>query len=209
MNLSAWVLVGAAVGALCGLFFGEYAAVLEPIGGVYVALLEMVVFPFIVSSLLHGLGSLRSATAFRLLRAGWPAFLLAWAAHWPLCGCWLKQFLRPVRPIVVTADRGQGASQLVSLLVPANPFTDLSRNYVPAIVVFCVFYGIAIQRIENKQGVLSGLEVVKQASVTIWKWVVRMARLVFSLSSLTSRGRSDWKLSETFSSTLSCFLAAH
>ena len=84
------------------------------------------------------------------------------AAHWPLCGCWLKQFLRPGPPIVVTADRGQDASQLVSLLIPANPFVDLSRNYVPAIVVFCLFYGIAIQRIENKQGVLSGLEVVKR-----------------------------------------------
>jgi proton glutamate symport protein len=182
LNLSAWVLVGAAVGALCGLFFGEYAAVLEPIGGVYVALLEMVVFPFIVSSLLHGLGSLRSATALRLLRTGWPAFLLAWGGT--LAALWLlAQAIPEARPpIVVTADRGQGASQLVSLLVPANPFTDLSRNYVPAIVVFCVFYGIAIQRIENKQGVLSGLEVVKQASVTIWKWVVRMAPVgVFAL----------------------------
>ena len=80
------------------------------------------------------------------------------------------------------ADQGQGGPQLASLLIPANPFADLTRNYVPAIVVFCVFYGIAIQRIENKQGVLSGLEVVKQASVTIWKWVVRMAPVgVFAL----------------------------
>jgi Na+/H+-dicarboxylate symporter len=46
LNLSAWVLVGAASGMLCGVFFGEYAAVVEPIGAVYVALLEMVVFPF-------------------------------------------------------------------------------------------------------------------------------------------------------------------
>ena len=147
---------------------------------------------------LHGLGSLRSATALRLLRAGWPAFLLAWGGT--LAALWLlAQAIPEARPpIVFTADRGQGASQLVSLLVPANPFADLSRNCVPAIVAFCVFYGIAIERIENKQGILSGLEVVKHASVTIWKWVVRMARLVFSLCSLTSRGRSDWKLSETF-----------
>jgi proton glutamate symport protein len=158
----------------------------------------MVVFSFIVSSCCMGSAACVPPRGAQAAASGLPAFLLAWAAHWPLCGCWLKQFLRPVRPIVVTADRGQGASQLVSLLVPANPFADLSRNCVPAIVAFCVFYGIAIQRIENRQGILSGLEVVKQASVTIWKWVVRMARLVFSLCSLTSRGRSDWKLSETF-----------
>jgi proton glutamate symport protein len=182
LNLSAWVLVGAASGVLCGVFFGEYAAVVEPIGAVYVALLEMVVFPFIVSSLLHGLGSLRSATALRLLRSGWPFFVLGVGIT--LAALWLLAQAIPEarRPIVVTADQGQGASQLISLLIPANPFADLTRNYVPAIVVFCVFYGIAIQRIENKQAVLSGLEVVKQASVTIWKWVVRMAPLgVFAL----------------------------
>ena len=84
--------------------------------------------------------------------------------------------------VVITADQGRDASQLVSLLIPANPFADLSRNYVPAIVVFCVFYGIAIQRIENKQSVLSGLEVIKRATVTIWGWVVHMAPLgVFAL----------------------------
>jgi Na+/H+-dicarboxylate symporter len=44
------VLVGAASSALCGVFFDEYAAVVEPIGGVYVALVQMAVFPFLVSS---------------------------------------------------------------------------------------------------------------------------------------------------------------
>ena len=182
MNLSTWVLVGAAFGALCGLFFGEYAAVLQPLGEVYVALLQMAVFPFLVSSLLHGLGSLRSATALRLLRGGWPAFVLAWGGT--LTALWLLAQAIPAArsPIEVTAEEGKAASQLVSLLLPANPFADLTRSYVPAIVVFCLFYGIAIQRIENKQGILSGLEVVKRASVTIWGWVVRASPLgVFAL----------------------------
>ena len=182
LNLSAWVIVGATSGALCGLFFGEYAAVVEPLGAVYVALLQMAVFPFLVSSLLHGLGSLRAATALRLLRAGWPAFVVAWGGT--LAAMWLlAQAIPDARPpIEVTADQGKGASQLVSLLIPANLFADLTRNYVPAIVVFSLFYGIAIQRIENKQGVLDALEVVKRASVTIWGWIVRMSPLgVFAL----------------------------
>ena len=164
----------------------------------YVVLLEMVVFPFIVSSLLHALGSLRFATALKLLRAGWPAFLLAWGGTLAALGL-LAQAIPQARPAHRRHRRSRPRCFATSLsLVPAHPFADLSRNCVPAIVAFCVFYGIAIQRIENKQGILSGLEVVKHASVTIWKWVVRMARLVFSLCSLTSRGRSDWKLSETF-----------
>jgi proton glutamate symport protein len=182
LNLSAWVIIGAASGALCGVFLGEYAAVMEPLGSVYVALLQMVVFPFIISSLLHGLGSLGSATALRLLRSGWPLFLVAWGGT--LAAMWLLAQAIPESrpPIVVTADQGGGAAQLVSLLIPANPFADLSRNYVPAIVVFSVFYGLAMQRIENKQGVLSALDVVRRTSVAIWHWVVRLAPLgVFAL----------------------------
>jgi proton glutamate symport protein len=182
VNLSAWVIAGAASGALCGVFFGDYAAVLRPVGGVYVALLQMVVFPFIIGSLLHGLGSLRPATALRLLRSGWLLFVVAWGGT--LAALWLLAQAVPAGrpPIVVTADRGQGAAQLVSLLIPANPFADLTRNYVPAIVVFSVFYGIAMQRIETREGLLRGLDVVRRASVTIWGWVVRLAPLgVFAL----------------------------
>ena len=64
----------------------------------------------------------------------------------------LAQVIPDARPpIEATADQGKAASQLVSLLVPANPFTDFTRNYVPAIVVFCFFYGIAIQRTKTSK----------------------------------------------------------
>jgi proton glutamate symport protein len=207
VNLSTWVIVGAVSGALCGVFFGEYAAVVEPIGAVYVALLEVAVFPFIVSSLLHGLGSLRAATALRLLRSGGSLFVLAWGGT--LAAMWLlAQAIPEARPpIVVTADQGQRASQLVSLLIPANPFADLSQNYVPAIVVFCVFYGIAIQRIESKQSVLSALEVIKSATITIWGGWCTWRLWAFSLCSRTSPGRSGWSFSEASSSISSCSLA--
>ena len=78
INLSIWVIIGALLGILCGAFFGDYAAVLQPIGAVYVMLLQMVVFPFLISALLHGLGSLTPPTAWRLLKSGAPLFLLAW-----------------------------------------------------------------------------------------------------------------------------------
>jgi proton glutamate symport protein len=151
VNLSAWVILGAALGTLCGLFFGEDAAIVEPLGAVYVALLQMVVFPFVLTSLLHGLGSLRSATALRLLRSGWLLFVLAWGGT--LAAMWLLAQAVPAGrpPIVVTAGQDRLAARLVSLLIPANPFADLARNYVPAIVVFSVLYGIAMQRSRRRK----------------------------------------------------------
>jgi proton glutamate symport protein len=34
---------------------------------------------------------------------------------------------------------------LLEILIPSDPFTALSRNYVPAVVLFCLFYGVALQ----------------------------------------------------------------
>jgi proton glutamate symport protein len=182
MSLAGWVILGAVSGAFCGVFFGEAAAVVEPLGSIYVALLQMAVFPFIVSSLLHGLGSMRPAMAAKLFRSAWPLFVVAWGGT--LIAVWLLALAIPEgrSALVVTAEQGGGLAKLVSLLIPANPFADLYKNYVPAIVVFSVFFGIAIQSIEKKQTVLNVFEVLKLASVKIWGWAVRLAPIgVFAL----------------------------
>ncbi len=181
-RLTKRILLGAALGIFCGLFFGELAAVLEPIGGVYIALLQMVVFPFLISSLLHGLGSMNPAMALRLFRKGWPVFAILWGGT--LLLLWLGSLAIPGArpPLVITPGATEDFSRVVSLLVPANPFVDLTRNYVPAVVVFCVIYGIAIQSQRGKETVLSLFEVIKKASITIWGWVIKIAPVgVFAL----------------------------
>ena len=61
MNLAFWVLIGGVAGILAGLFFGDYCATLAPVGFAYVMLLEAAVYPYLICSLLHGLGSLDAA----------------------------------------------------------------------------------------------------------------------------------------------------
>jgi proton glutamate symport protein len=53
---------------------------------------------------------------------------------------------------------------------------------VPAIVVFAIAYGVAIQKIQSKSAFFEILGAVQTASVTIWGWIVRLAPLgVFAL----------------------------
>lgn len=61
-HLPVWVLIGAFVGVAAGLFFGDDAAVLSPIGTAYVKMMEIAVFPYLICSLLHGLGRLSPST---------------------------------------------------------------------------------------------------------------------------------------------------
>ncbi|MGA7395009.1 MAG: hypothetical protein WBW78_20310 [Terrimicrobiaceae bacterium] len=49
--------------------------------------------------------------------------------------------------ISLVADAAEkGSPGLLEILIPSDPFTALSRNYVPAVVLFCLFYG-ATQRL--------------------------------------------------------------
>ena len=75
-NLPLWVAVGAFLGIMAGLFFGGYCRVFSSIGSAYVMLLQAVVYPYIICSLLHGLGRLTPLTARRLLKKGWIFFII-------------------------------------------------------------------------------------------------------------------------------------
>ena len=64
-QLSVWpVAIGGAIGILVGLFLGDYAHLIRPVGEVYVLLLEVAVYPYLICSLLHGLGSMAPAQAY-------------------------------------------------------------------------------------------------------------------------------------------------
>jgi len=53
---------------------------------------------------------------------------------------------------------------------------------VPAVVLFCLFYGVALQHVPEKAALLSVLEGIRLASLKFWNAVVRFAPLaVFAL----------------------------
>jgi len=58
--------------------FGESCAILSPIGFAYVGLLQAAVYPYLICSLLHGLGSLEPGKAWRLFKSGWLFYVAAW-----------------------------------------------------------------------------------------------------------------------------------
>lgn len=181
IGLPGWVLVGAATGVLAGLFLGDYARILRPFGQAYIQLLAVCVYPYVLASLLHGLGKLEPATARRLFRHAWPSYLVAWGVTIAAMVVLGHAFPAVRAPAVLDPAAAKGIDYL-ALLIPSNPFLDLTRNAVPAVVVFAILYGTAIQRVKEKGSWLEVLLVVKSASVTIWHWVVFVAPIgVFAL----------------------------
>lgn len=188
MNLASWVLVGGAAGILAGIVFGESCAILSPIGFAYVGLLQAAVYPYLICSLLHGLGSLEPHKAWRLFKSGWIFYAAAWAVTFA-CLAALAQAIPPIQPAVIgdTPAQPHSISKLLGLLIPSDLFTALAQNYVPAVVVFCIFYGVALQTIKDKAPLLSMLETIRLASLKFWHWIVRLAPVgVFALFAVTA-----------------------
>ena len=58
ISLSTQILIGLTIGLLVGIFFGEKASALAIVGKAYTGLIQMSILPYMVVSLMLGIGSL-------------------------------------------------------------------------------------------------------------------------------------------------------
>ncbi|MEA2081086.1 MAG: cation:dicarboxylase symporter family transporter, partial [Pseudomonadota bacterium] len=72
------VILGLLLGIFTGLFFGESAGRLDIWGEAYIRLLQMTVIPYILVSLIGGLGRLDAGIARRIGLMGGALILLVW-----------------------------------------------------------------------------------------------------------------------------------
>ncbi len=177
MSLSVQILISLVLGVATGLFLGELATPLMVVGDAFVLLLQMAVLPYVSVSLIAGLGSLKAEGAAALaLRAG-GFMVLLWATA-----------ITSVLLIPMAFPSWQSASffstnlvepssgfDFLALFIPANPFHALSEAVVPSVVVFSLAIGIALIGLEGKEGLIRGLETLREALSRITTFVVRLA----------------------------------
>ena len=186
-RLPLWVLIGAFLGVLAGITFGERTAVLQPLGVVYAMMLESVVYPYILSSLIVGLGSLAGARARRLFHASWAVYLGLWVTVLAALVALALAIPPPAPPVEVKQSNAISVLALLQTIVPENLTLALTQNFVPAIVVFAVTFGVAVQSVPSKASFLEAVEAIRLASLKIWMWVVHLAPIgVFALFASTA-----------------------
>jgi Na+/H+-dicarboxylate symporter/ABC-type amino acid transport substrate-binding protein len=184
LSVSTQVVLALLLGALVGLFFGEHIAFLQHVGKAFILLLQMTVLPYIVLSLMTGLGSLTYQQVKTLaLRVG-TLLVISWGL------AFLVILLMPLAfPAWVSAsffstsliDKPDEIN-LLTLFIPANPFFSLSNNFVPAVVIFSVAVGVALIGIENKQSLLANLDIFNRAMGRITQFMAKLTPLgVFAL----------------------------
>jgi Na+/H+-dicarboxylate symporter/ABC-type amino acid transport substrate-binding protein len=182
-TLSVWpVAIGGLLGIFTGLFLGDYAHVFHQAGRVYVLMLEVAVYPYLICSLLHGLGSMTPTQALKLFKSGWKFYAALWIVTFTVLIVLSLGIPHPMPTSYVPHPKGNGWPELLGLLIPSDFFAALSKNSVPAVVLFCIFFGVAFQHVPEKKALLSVLEGVRLAGLKFWDAVVRFAPFaVFAL----------------------------
>ncbi|WP_168205198.1 cation:dicarboxylate symporter family transporter [Bythopirellula goksoeyrii] len=181
-----WIALGLLLGILCGVFFGEYCEKLDVIGKAYVGLLQMTVLPYLVFSLIAKMGRLDVDRAKKLGVAALTVLLAM-----GLIGVLLIVLVSCILPAIKGAsfyspslNRYEiGDSDALAQFVPTNIFRSLADEYVPAVVVFCLFFGCSLMLVRGKEQLLDFLDVCSDAIGRVNLFLIRLAPLgLFALS---------------------------
>ena len=186
-SLPSQVLIGAILGVLVGLFFGDDCKVLQPIGTIYVTLLQAVVYPYLICTLLSGLGKLTPQTAINLFKSGWIVYVALLVLTFSVITILSTTIPISTTGIAAAIPTVQPPPDLLSLLVPSNIFNALAENLVPAVVIFFTLFGVMLQHAKNKNSLFNILDTVSEACLGFWNWLVKFAPYgVFSLLAVTA-----------------------
>jgi proton glutamate symport protein len=210
MSLSAKIFIGLGLGIVVGVFFGEEVAGLQVIGDVFIQLLQMTILPFVVLSLVTGVGRLTYAEALSLARKAGVVLLLLWTIAVAMVAAIPLAFPDWESASFFSPALAEEPARVdfLHLYIPSNPFYSLSNTIVPAIVLFSIVSGAALIGIENKQRLMEPLVVLLDAMVRVTGFVVQLAPLgVFAITA-SAAGTIDLEQLGRLVVYLSAFIAS-
>ncbi|MHC9538828.1 MAG: cation:dicarboxylase symporter family transporter [Vulcanimicrobiota bacterium] len=188
-RLAAFTIAGMLAGIVLGLFIGDGTAKLRFIGDIYINLLQMTALPYILFSLVGGIGKLTAAEGRALIRRAGAIILSLWAI-----GLTLLVLMPLSFPALKTASFFSSSIieppkniDFIRLFVPSNIFRALADNTVPSVVVFSVIAGLALMSMNDKKELITLLDMLSHVMVKINKALVLAAPIgVFAIMAVTA-----------------------
>lgn len=195
-NIGLQVVLAMVLGTLAGLALGKDAQLFAPLGNIFINLIKMLVIPLVVVALISGasgLGNSQSAGKVGVLTLGYFAFTSALAVALALL---LGQWFKPGQGIDVAsissvfsdqyADKGDiaGFWDTITGMIPTNIFDSLTQGNILQILVFCLFFGIALTKQDKakRQPILDVVNTLVDVLVWMMNKVMLLAPLgVFGL----------------------------
>src|SRR5262245_17355414 len=185
------LLLAISLGALLGLLAGEAVSPLRLVGDGFIKLLQVTVLPYLLGSILAGLGRRSPADAKRLALRGGVVLLAFWVMALLLVRA--VSFAYPPRlvPDSFFSPEASAAPQIdwLSLYIPSNLFSSLANNVLPAVVLFGLLAGSALGTMKgpNKAAFLAAVEGFSEAMSRVARALVRITPIgVIAITATTA-----------------------
>ena len=179
------VIIALVLGILTGIFVGEPAGELKIGGTIYIRLLQMTVLPYVLVSIIGGLGRLDRHMAANIGIKAVKVILCMWLAvmvtllllplaypSWETSGFFSTSMVTES----VKLD-------FVAMYIPSNVFAALSNTIVPAVVLFSLLMGVAVINIKDKEGFIHLADNVGDGLQGMASFIAKLAPLgIFAIA---------------------------
>ena len=194
-SMAQQVLFALILGVVAGLFFGDLTTHIRFVGDIYIGLLQMMVLPYIIISLIGGIGKLTLAQAKQLAKYA----IIVLLSMWAIIGVTLV--LLPLALPDLTSASFYSSSlvepakdiNFINVFLPRNIFSSLSNNRVPAVVVFCIALGIALITSKEKQELFKLFDVLADAVMRVIRFVVKLTPIGVLAVTATAAGTMSFE----------------
>ena len=185
LSLSTAILASMVLGILTGIFFGELVGFLDVVGSAFIKLLQMTILPYILVSLILGIGGLSYEKAGLLAIKAGGLLLVTWVIVFVFIMLMQIGFPEWESASFFSDSMVEfpPAPDFLNLYIPANPFHSMAENLIPAVVIFALAVGVALIGIGDKKPFLDDLEIIGQALMRVAGMVVKLTPIgVFAIS---------------------------
>lgn len=175
-GLTLQMILGIIAGVIIGIFFRDQASMLEPLGRAFVMLLQMPVLLFMFCSIIVGIGSMTLRDVKSIITS---TFLFLVASYlFTRLSIWLiPHALPPIKHIHHFASLSSSGPELslMNAFIPENPFRSFADGSVPAVVIFSIFFGVALLHVGNRFVLIKNVSIAQEASMAMVRFITKLS----------------------------------
>ena len=157
-NLLTQILIAFVIAIMLGIIFGESIEVLTPLGDLFLRLINFIIAPLVLATLVVGVASIGDIRSLGRVGSKTISYYLITTAIAIMIGLGLAFLISPGEGLsidVATTDEVQvneteGVVQTLLNIVPTNPFAALTEGEMLQIIFFAIFIGLAITVVGKK-----------------------------------------------------------
>ncbi|NOH95186.1 dicarboxylate/amino acid:cation symporter [Vibrio sp. 99-70-13A1] len=190
-NIGVQVVIAMIIGTVVGAMMGESATMFAPLGAIFINLIKMLVIPLVAVALISGAAGLGNSSSAGKVGVTTLAYFALTSALAVALALIMGEIFEPGRGIDVSGVEGMFSSEYASKgelptfwatitgMIPTNVFQSLNEANILQILVFCLFFGIAIskQAKEKRDPIINGVNAIVDAMV----WMINKVMIIAPL----------------------------